>query len=100
MAAARAQLGAPYRYGGASPSGFDCSGLVRWSYARAGVDLPRDTHSQRRRARPLHDLSALVPGDLLFYTRGRRGTLHVALYAGDGEFVHSPTSGQSVRVDR
>jgi cell wall-associated NlpC family hydrolase len=100
--AARAQLGTPYRYGGASPSaGFDCSGLVRWSYAQTGVDLPRDTAAQRRLAATrVRDLSELQPGDLLFYTRGRRGTLHVALFAGDGEFVHAPTSGQAVRADR
>lgn len=99
--AALAQLGAPYRYGGLDPSGFDCSGLVRYAYRDAGVELPRATRDQRKTV-PLVDAgSPLQPGDLLFYWRTpKRRELHVALYVGGGDFVHAPSSGRAVRRDR
>jgi len=97
---AMAQVGSPYRYGGTSPAGFDCSGLVRYSYGLAGLDLPRETREQRKLAAPIDREAELRPGDLLFFRRGRNGTLHVGLYVGHGEFVHAPSSGGQVRVER
>ncbi len=95
---AEAMIGAPYRYGGSSPSGFDCSGLVVYSYARAGVSgLPRSAASLERVARPVA-LADLEPGDLLFFRLGGKKTSHVALYVGDRAFVHAPSSGK--RVER
>ncbi len=95
---AEAMIGAPYRYGGSSPSGFDCSGLVVYSYARAGVSgLPRSAASLERAARPVA-LADLEPGDLLFFRLGGKKTSHVALYVGDRAFVHAPSSGK--RVER
>jgi murein DD-endopeptidase len=90
-------IGAPYRYGGSTPRGFDCSGLVQYSYARAGVWVPRSTKEQRRSSQPL-PVADLLPGDLLFFNeRGKRGS-HVALYVGNGRFVHAPSTGKHVQL--
>ncbi len=97
---AMAQLGSPYRFGGTTPAGFDCSGLVRYSYGLAGIALPRETGDQRRLAIPVASGEALRPGDLLFFRRGRNGALHVGMYVGHGEFVHAPSSGGEVRIER
>lgn len=94
------QLGTPYRYGGASPRGFDCSGLVQYAYGAAGVSVPRTTGQQLRHARPV-PLSALRPGDLVFFRlTGGRKTSHVGIYAGDGRFIHAPSSGKRVSYAR
>lgn len=94
-------IGAPYRFGGTSPQGFDCSGLVRYSYALAGYELPRDTREQRRAARTLARDESPRPGDLLFFRRSRHeNNLHVGIYLGDGRFVHAPSRGGTVRVER
>ena len=91
-------IGAPYRYGGASPSGFDCSGLVVYSYARAGhPGLPHSAVELERATRPV-SLDELQPGDLLFFQLSRVKTSHVGIYVGDHSFVHAPSSGK--RVER
>ena len=101
QAAAYAQtmVGKPYKYGGSSPAGFDCSGLVLYSYKQAGVALPHRTDLQRSSAR-LIKVSELRRGDLLFFNQQGKKYGHVAIYAGDGKFVHAPSSGKSVRTDR
>ncbi|WP_245586088.1 C40 family peptidase [Solimonas soli] len=91
------QVGRPYRYGGASPAGFDCSGLVQYVYAQAGIALPRTTREQHKLGRKI-DLEDAVPGDLLFYSFSGRGIDHVAIYLGDDEAVHAPASGRAVIV--
>jgi cell wall-associated NlpC family hydrolase len=91
-------LGAPYRYGGNTPKGFDCSGLVVYSYSQAGLTgLPRTAAALEDAAQPVA-LDELRPGDLLFFQLSGRKTSHVALYVGDREFVHAPSSGG--RVER
>jgi murein DD-endopeptidase len=90
-------VGAPYRYGGASPRGFDCSGLVHYSYAQAGVAVPRTTRDQRARSRSLA-LRELRPGDLLFFAQEGKRSGHVGLYIGDSRFVHAPSTGKHVRL--
>jgi cell wall-associated NlpC family hydrolase len=97
---AMAQLGSPYKYGGTSPAGFDCSGLVRYSYGLVGVTLPRDTREQRKVTRLLEPDEEYVAGDLLFFNFGSRGALHVGVWVGNGEFVHAPSSGGKVRIER
>jgi cell wall-associated NlpC family hydrolase len=93
-------VGKPYRYGGASPStGFDCSGLVQWSYAQAGRKLPRSTDDQRVVAQRIR-VSELRPGDLVFFDQEGKKHGHVGIYIGNGEFVHAPSSGKRVRRDR
>ena len=91
------QIGTPYRYGGSSPSGFDCSGLVQYSYARAGMPLPRTTKALWNTAAPV-DSRRLQPGDLLFFEISGKMS-HVGLYLGKGRFVHAPSSGKVVRVE-
>lgn len=97
---AMAQLGSPYKYGGTSPAGFDCSGLVRYSYGLVGVNLPRDTREQRKVTRLLEPGEDYVAGDLLFFRFGSKSSLHVGVWVGNGEFVHAPSSGGKVRVER
>ena len=95
-AVALQQVGAPYRYGGATPSGFDCSGLVHYSFVRAGTVVPRTTRqlwSASRQVEP-HDLRE---GDLLFF-RFDDKISHVGLYLGGGRFVHAPSTGKQVSV--
>lgn len=100
-AAHAAQLvGKPYRYGGTSPStGFDCSGLVQWSYAQAGRKVPRSTDDQRHASSRVR-ASDLRRGDLVFFDQEGKKHGHVGLYVGNGEFVHAPSSGKRVRRDR
>ena len=92
VARALAQLGAPYRTGGADASGFDCSGLVQWSFAGLGVTVPRTTEEQMAWFRPV-TREQLAPGDLVFF---RLPQAHVGIYVGSGEFVHAPASGRVV----
>jgi cell wall-associated NlpC family hydrolase len=94
---ARSMLGVRYRYGGRAPEeGFDCSGLVVYSYQRAGVrGLPRSARDLERRATPV-SLNALQPGDLLFFRSSGSKASHVAVYEGDRHFIHAPSSGKGV----
>ena len=92
-------VGKPYRYGGISPSGFDCSGLVLYSYKNAGVALPHNTDKQRSMSRRVK-VADLRRGDLLFFNQEGKKYGHVGIYVGDGRFVHAPSSGKSVRSDR
>jgi cell wall-associated NlpC family hydrolase len=92
-------VGKPYRYGGTAPTGFDCSGLVQFSYRQAGIRVPRSTDEQRRASRPVREEN-LRPGDLLFFDQEGKKNSHVGIYVGDGKFVHAPSSGKQVRADR
>jgi murein DD-endopeptidase len=93
-------VGKPYRYGGSSPStGFDCSGLVQWSYAQAGRKLPRSTDDQRVALQRIR-VTELRRGDLIFFDQEGKKASHVGIYVGNGEFVHAPSSGKRVRRDR
>ena len=94
--AAASQVGAPYRPGGHTPAGFDCSGLVVWSYAQAGVHgLPRSATALDERSRSVA-LDAIEPGDLLFFELGASKAQHVGIYVGGRSFVHAPSSGKAV----
>jgi cell wall-associated NlpC family hydrolase len=92
-------VGKPYRYGGAAPSGFDCSGLVVFSYRQAGVHLPHSTERQREGSRSIRR-SSLRRGDLVFFDLEGKKNSHVGIYLGDGRFVHAPSTGKHVRTDR
>jgi cell wall-associated NlpC family hydrolase len=88
------QLGLPYRYGGSSPAtGFDCSGLTSWAWARAGVSLPRTAAAQYGATQRI-SVDHLQPGDLVFFS----GLGHVGMYIGGGQMVHSPRTGKNVEV--
>ncbi|THA26817.1 hypothetical protein E4198_21045 [Streptomyces sp. RKND-216] len=95
VAAARSVVGSPYGWGQAGPGAFDCSGLTQWSYARAGVALPRTSQGQSGAGRRV-PLSQARPGDLVIY---RSDASHVAMYVGGGQVVHSPYPGAQVRYD-
>ena len=87
-------LGVPYRWGGASPSGFDCSGLVMYVYAQLGISLPHYTVAQWNATQPISQ-SEMQPGDLVFFN----SLGHVGIYIGGGRFVDAPHTGPVVRVD-
>ncbi len=91
------QVGRPYRYGGATPEGFDCSGLIQYIFAQSGIRIPRTTLEQRAIGIEI-DEDDTLPGDLLFYRFGSGRVDHVALYLGDGEAIHAPASGRSIIV--
>lgn len=93
-------LGTPYRSGGASPDkGFDCSGLVRYVYSAAlDRDLPRRAEEMVAVGRPVSRVE-LQPGDLVFFNTLRRAFSHVAIYIGDGRFVHAPAQRGRVRIE-
>ena len=90
---ARRELGVPYFWGGESPAGFDCSGLVAYVYGHLGVSLPRVAADQYR-AGPHVPRSMLRPGDLVFF----HGLGHVGIYIGGGRFIHAPHTGDVVRI--
>ncbi len=96
---ARTQIGRPYTYGGATPSGgFDCSGLTSWAWRQAGVtSMPRTSRDQYAWSKKITRAEA-QPGDLVFYSSsGPRGTVsHVALYVGGGRIVHASSSHRRV----
>jgi cell wall-associated NlpC family hydrolase len=96
---ALAQVGTPYLWGGESTSGFDCSGLVQYSYARAGLSLPRTAQLQYNATTHLTSSTELLPGDLVFFGTGPNGVDHVGIALGDGRMVDAPHTGAFVRVE-
>jgi cell wall-associated NlpC family hydrolase len=92
------ELGTPYRYGGSTPRGFDCSGLVHYVYSKSGIRVPRSTTAQYRHARPVA-MKNLQPGDLVFFRIAHRWVSHVGIYAGNARFIHAPSKGRVVSYD-
>jgi cell wall-associated NlpC family hydrolase len=86
-------LGVPYVWGGASPSGFDCSGFVMYVFAQIGVSLPHSSYAQYGYGSPV-SMSQLQPGDLVFFD----GLGHVGIYVGGGSFIHAPHTGDVVKI--
>lgn len=89
------QIGVPYRWGGASPAGFDCSGLISYLYAQVGITLPHNAAQQFRHGVPV-TRDNLQEGDLVFFD----GLRHNGLYIGDGRFIHAARSEQSIVISR
>jgi cell wall-associated NlpC family hydrolase len=93
---AASQLGIPYRYGGDTPGkGFDCSGLVFYSFEQLGMKVPRTAEDQRRAAERIKR-EKLEPGDLVFFRTTKGRIDHVGIYAGEGKFIHAPNTGKVV----
>jgi murein DD-endopeptidase len=97
LQAAQSRIGAPYKYGGAGPDAFDCSGLVTYAHRQVGIAVPRTAAQQFAAATPVQR-AELRPGDLVFFRLESRGVSHVGIYAGDGRFVHAPQRGGNVRL--
>ena len=96
---AKKMLGVRYRYGGTSPrTGFDCSGLVQYTFQAAGIHLPRTTSRQYHASRPVQK-KYLKAGDLVFFkTAISRMVSHVGIYLGKNKFIHAPSSGSKVTI--
>ncbi len=95
---AQHMLGVPYRPGGSSPRGFDCSGLVSYSYKSAGIHVPRIAAQQYTQSQKIAQKN-LQPGDLVFFKLKGRKISHVGIYLDGGRFIHAPNSGKPVSID-
>ena len=94
MSVALSKVGKPYRWGASGPNAFDCSGLVKWSFAQAGRSMPRTSRAQASAGRPVSRAN-LQPGDLVFFYRP---ISHVGIYIGNNKIVHASRKGQPVKV--
>ena len=96
---AKQYLGVNYVYGGTTPNGFDCSGLVQYVYKQMGVSLNRVACDQTAHGTPVNRAS-LVPGDIVFFHNTSKYTRinHVGIYVGEGMFIHAPTTGDVVKI--
>ena len=92
------QIGVPYHYGGNNPNGFDCSGLVQYSFAKAGITVPRTTSRQLNFFTQIAR-SRLQAGDLVFFKTSKR-QLHVGIMLNSKDFVHAPSSGKTVSTTK
>lgn len=100
VSAAKEMLGIPYLYGGQTPdTGFDCSGLVVYSYTHAGVSLPRTAYGQFKVSQPISKENLKI-GDLLFFRVSRTRISHVGIYLGNNRFIHAPSTGKLVSIAR
>ncbi|SPJ32195.1 C40 family peptidase [Kushneria phyllosphaerae] len=91
---ARDALGIPYRYGGTTPAGMDCSGLTQASFLAAGIEIPRTSQQQFD---GLEHIERARPGDLMFFGSGNRVS-HVGIYMGNNQMIHAPGSGRHVTI--
>jgi len=94
---ALSMLGKPYRYGGSTSNGFDCSGLVHYSYVHSGMRVPRSTKTQLSSSSAIKKKN-IQPGDLLFFRISGFKVNHVGIYLGGNKFIHAPSTGKHVSI--
>jgi cell wall-associated NlpC family hydrolase len=94
LALAKGKVGAPYVWGAAGPSAFDCSGLIVWAYKQLGVSLPHSSATLSTMGTPVSK-AALQPGDLVFFYSP---VSHVGIYMGNGKILHASESGEPVKI--
>jgi cell wall-associated NlpC family hydrolase len=97
---AQSLLGTPYRYGGSTPKGFDCSGFISYVYREAaGINLPRETQGLTQIGRSI-ETTDLRPADIVYFKIEQQRQLHAGIYLGDGRFIHAPSTSGQVNIQR
>lgn len=91
-------IGTPYVWGGTTPNGFDCSGLVQYVFRQAGVNLPRVSADQAKAGTAVKDVASARPGDLVFWRGSNGNPNHIGIYVGDGKMLEAPRTGLNVRI--
>ncbi len=93
-------IGTPYKWGGSTENGFDCSGFVQFVYENSiGLTLPRTSKEMSEVGTIVKNFKELMPGDLVFFNTRRFNFSHVGIYLGENKFIHAPRTGQKVRVE-
>lgn len=98
---AKSKLGCKYVWGATGPNTFDCSGFTQWCYKKIGINIPRVSRGQGKAGKAVSK-GSLQPGDLVFFSsKGANGTIdHVGMFIGSGEFIHSPHTGDVVKISK